>query len=328
MASSEKFCLRWNDFEANVSGAFREIREEKDFFDVTLACDDNQMEAHKVIISACSPWFRNILRRNPHQHPLLYLKGVKYRELVAVLNFMYQGEVNVAQDDLNSFLSVAEELQVKGLTQGGSGSGNNQSKSSSSASKPEPKANPSTPSVRNVPEIKKPRVVSQAPAVLDDDDIQEVVPVKSEPGAGSSMAMEQAHAQYLGGDQGAVALEDSYQDEAYDYEGYDDGSAGVIDPNTGLPYAGSDGNKDFTDEVSSKMSIILDEDNKRVWSCNECYYRKKSRTDVKRHIECKHLNLAFNCQYCFKIMSSSNALRNHIKNFHAVNSQPYNSLID
>ena len=57
------------------------------------------------------------------------------------------------------------------------------------------------------------------------------------------MAMEQAHAQYLGGDQGAVALEDSYQDEAYDYEGYDDGSAGVIDPNTGLPYAGSDGNK-------------------------------------------------------------------------------------
>ena len=243
MSSSEKFCLRWNDFEANVSGAFREIREEKDFFDVTLACDDNQMEAHKVIISACSPWFRNILRRNPHQHPLLYLKGVKYRELVAVLNFMYQGEVNVAQDDLNSFLSVAEELQVKGLTQGGSGSGNNQSKSSSSASKPEPKANPSTPSVRNVPEIKKPRVVSQAPAVLDDDDIQEVVPVKSEPGAGSSMAMEQAHAQYLGGDQGAVALEDSYQDEAYDYEGYDDGSAGVIDPNTGLPYAGSDGNK-------------------------------------------------------------------------------------
>ena len=85
---------------------------------------------------------------------------------------------------------------------------------------------------------------------------------------------------------------------------------------------------DFTDEVSSKMSIILDEDNKRVWSCNECYYRKKSRTDVKRHIECKHLNLAFNCQYCFKIMSSSNALRNHIKNFHAVNSQPYDSLID
>ena len=95
--TSEKLCLRWNDFESNISVAFRELREEKDFFDVTLACDDSQVQAHKVILSACSPFFRNILRRNPHQHPLLYLKGVKYKELLSVLNFMYQGEVNVAQ---------------------------------------------------------------------------------------------------------------------------------------------------------------------------------------------------------------------------------------
>jgi hypothetical protein len=58
--------------------------------------------------------FRNVLRRHPHQHPLLYLKGVKYKELVSVLNFMYQGEVNIAQEELNSFLAVAEELKVKG----------------------------------------------------------------------------------------------------------------------------------------------------------------------------------------------------------------------
>jgi len=306
MASSEKFCLRWNDFEANVSGAFREIREEKDFFDVTLACDDNQMEAHKVIISACSPWFRNILRRNPHQHPLLYLKGVKYRELVAVLNFMYQGEVNVAQDDLNSFLSVAEELQVKGLTQGSS-SGNNQSKSSSSVPKPEAKATPSTPSVRNVPEMKKPRVVSQAPAVIDDDDIQEVVPVKSEPGAGSSM--DQAHAQYLGGDQGAVALEDSYQDEAYDYEGYDDGSAGVIDPNTGLPYAGSDGNKD---EVSSMM---IKENG--TWWCKNCNYSSNIKSRTWEHIEAIHVKCSgYTCPICEKVSPSYAAFKMHKSRYH------------
>jgi len=305
MASSEKFCLRWNDFEANVSGAFREIREEKDFFDVTLACDDNQMEAHKVIISACSPWFRNILRRNPHQHPLLYLKGVKYRELVAVLNFMYQGEVNVAQDDLNSFLSVAEELQVKGLTQGSS-SGNNQSKSSSSVPKPEAKATPSTPSVRNVPEMKKPRVVSQAPAVIDDDDIQEVVPVKSEPGAGSSM--DQAHAQYLGGDQGAVALEDSYQDEAYDYEGYDDGSAGVIDPNTGLPYAGSDGNKEEIDLVVYSLMERVE----TGWKCQPCGWETKNKSRMYEHVEAKHVTTGgYNCPICGKFCPSQKSLKNH-----------------
>jgi len=128
MATAEKFCLRWNDFESNISSAFRELREDKDFFDVTLACDDDQIQAHKVILSACSPFFRTVLKRNRHEHPLLYLKGVKYIDLVAVLNFMYHGEVNVAQEELNSFLSIAEELKVKGLTQN-NGSENSQSPS-------------------------------------------------------------------------------------------------------------------------------------------------------------------------------------------------------
>ena len=117
MGSSEKFCLRWNDFESNISVAFREIREEKDFFDITLSCGSRQIQAHKLILSACSPFFRTVLKQNPHQHPLLYLKGVEFNDLQSVLNFMYHGEVNVAQEELNSFLAVAEDLQVKGLTQ-------------------------------------------------------------------------------------------------------------------------------------------------------------------------------------------------------------------
>ena len=115
--TAEKFCLRWNDFEGNISAAFKELREEKDFFDITLVCEDEQIQAHKVILSACSPFFRTTLRRNPHQHPLLYLKGVTFNDLKSVLDFMYYGEVNVAQEELNSFLAVAEDLRVKGLTQ-------------------------------------------------------------------------------------------------------------------------------------------------------------------------------------------------------------------
>ena len=113
----EKFSLKWQDYEQNIGNALNSLREEKEFFDVTLACEDNQIEAHKVILSACSPFFKNILKRNPHQHPLLYLKGVRYSEMVSLLNFMYLGHVNIAQDDLNKFLAVAEELQIKGLTQ-------------------------------------------------------------------------------------------------------------------------------------------------------------------------------------------------------------------
>jgi len=115
--ANEKFCLRWNDFASNIGVAFRELREDQEFFDVTLACDEDQIQAHKVILSACSPFFRRILQRNPHPHPVLYLKGVKLSNLLSILDFMYHGEVNLAQADLNLFLEVAEELKVKGLTQ-------------------------------------------------------------------------------------------------------------------------------------------------------------------------------------------------------------------
>ena len=86
---SDKFCLKWNDFETNISTAFRELREDSDFFDCTLmSCDDEQINAHKVILSACSPLFRNILRKNPSREPVLWMKDVKIRDLQAVPTFM------------------------------------------------------------------------------------------------------------------------------------------------------------------------------------------------------------------------------------------------
>ena len=124
MGSTENFCLRWNDFESNVSGAFKDLRAEADFFDVTLSCTDSNgrsLQAHKVILSACSSFFKSLLRQqqanhSSHPNPFIYLRGVTFSDLSSVLDFMYHGEVNVAQEDLNSFLSVAEELQIKGLT--------------------------------------------------------------------------------------------------------------------------------------------------------------------------------------------------------------------
>ena len=116
MTESDTFCLKWNEFENNVSSTLKDFKDEADFFDVTLACEDDQVQAHKLIISACSPFFRQVLRRHKHSAPLLYLKGVRFKDMVALLTFMYHGEVNVAQEDISQFLATAEELQVKGLT--------------------------------------------------------------------------------------------------------------------------------------------------------------------------------------------------------------------
>ena len=118
MASfDERLCLQWNDFKDNVSSAFGDLREDKEFTDVTLACEDGQqVEAHKVVLIASSPFFLNILKRNKHPHPLIYMKGVKSENLVAMVDFFYHGEANVFQENLDSFLAIAEELKLKGLS--------------------------------------------------------------------------------------------------------------------------------------------------------------------------------------------------------------------
>ena len=112
----EKFCLKWNDFQNTVSQSFGALRQEKDFFDVTLVSDDEvQIPAHKLVLASCSTFFKSILKTNEHSHPLLYLSGLNSRSLGYILDYMYQGEVKIVQGHLDSFLDSAQKLKIKGL---------------------------------------------------------------------------------------------------------------------------------------------------------------------------------------------------------------------
>ena len=112
----ERLCLKWNDFQENVNAAFGNLREDNEFADVTLACEDGQqIEAHKVILAASSPFFQTLLRRNRHPHPLIFMKGMQSENLQAIVDFLYYGEAKIFQDNLDSFLAIAEELKLKGL---------------------------------------------------------------------------------------------------------------------------------------------------------------------------------------------------------------------
>ena len=114
----EKLSLRWNEFQQKTGNAFRNLREDFDFLDVTLACKDGQqIEAHKVILAASSPFFKKILARNKHPHPLIFMRGVKSVDLLAIVDFLYFGETKVFQENLDNFLGIAEELQLEGLMQ-------------------------------------------------------------------------------------------------------------------------------------------------------------------------------------------------------------------
>ena len=115
---TENYCLRWNDFQANVTSSFRNLRNANDFYDVTLVSDDyQQVSAHKVVLSASSEYFNNILKKNTHSHPLLCLNSVNSNDLHNILDYIYNGEIQIFQDDLDSFLELAQRFQLEGLNQ-------------------------------------------------------------------------------------------------------------------------------------------------------------------------------------------------------------------
>ena len=114
--AAEKFCLQWNDFQQNIATSFGELRSVPEFSDVTLVCEDQHIEAHRIILTACSPFFRSMLNKSKHSHPLIYMSKVNAKDLTSILDFIYFGEASIFEEDLDGFLSLAEELQLKGLT--------------------------------------------------------------------------------------------------------------------------------------------------------------------------------------------------------------------
>ncbi|XP_076666792.1 uncharacterized protein LOC143368197 isoform X8 [Andrena cerasifolii] len=118
MGSSQQFSLRWNNYLKHITCAFDTLRTEEDLVDVTLSCEGKRIRAHKMLLSACSTYFRDLFKENPCQHPVIIFRNVKFDDLAALVDFMYQGEVNVVQEQLASFLTTAELLAVQGLTDG------------------------------------------------------------------------------------------------------------------------------------------------------------------------------------------------------------------
>jgi len=243
---------------------------------------------------------------------------------------MYMGEVNVAQEELNSFLTVAEDLKVKGLTQGnattGGGGHHQESKiprqETQQASKPKAalaRAQPLPPPKR--PRISQPPHVAAAQSyhqeVLEEE-IQEVVPVKSEPRElppQQSYLPEQHHEEE---EQGTVALDESYAgDESYDYQyeetGYQDGTSGMT-------FAGDDSGKDATAAREDLInSHIIKDLERKLFTCTLCQFGAPSTHRVFCHLEAKHFQnspVTYTCPYCGKAASSKNAMCLHISRNH------------
>ncbi|XP_050308896.1 zinc finger protein 358-like isoform X2 [Anthonomus grandis grandis] len=116
---SEHYCLRWNNHQANLLGVCAQLLRDERLVDVTLACADEGrcIRAHKVVLSACSAYFRALFVDHPARHPIVILKDVRFNDLRTIVEFMYKGEVRVEYAQLSRLLQTAESLKVKGLAE-------------------------------------------------------------------------------------------------------------------------------------------------------------------------------------------------------------------
>ncbi|XP_039284515.1 longitudinals lacking protein, isoforms A/B/D/L isoform X16 [Nilaparvata lugens] len=119
MAADQQFCLRWNNHQSTLIQVFDTLLASEQLVDCTLAAEGQYLKAHKVVLSACSPYLELLLAQHYEKHPIVILKDVKFQELKSMMDYMYRGEVNISQDQLSTFLKAAESLQIKGLTDSG-----------------------------------------------------------------------------------------------------------------------------------------------------------------------------------------------------------------
>jgi len=271
----------------------------------------NKYKHIKLFYQHVRLFFRTVLRRNPHTHPLLYLKGVKYSDLQSVLNFMYHGEVNVAQEELNSFLAVAEELRVKGLTQNTQSSGTHthtQNHSTKSSPLPAFKPRPPDPPARSRPAPPpSSRPVIQEQVEEEVQEVQVMPAVKSEvvqhPDFGDS-SMEEVD--------GYEHQVEEYGEQYGDHLGEEQQGYGGVMGNTGPE--GSKGQFPDIKEPHDLDQFLTKDQEANKYICSICQvFSHRGRTNVRNHVESRHFLgcFSYSCDICGKTLNTRRALEVH-----------------
>jgi len=285
---------------------------------VTLCCDNGVdiVQAHKVILAACSPLFRKILsRQKSQQNPFLYLKGIRLKELRAVLDFIYHGEVNVAQDSLNNFLAVAEELAIKGLTTDSQKPGGDPTPTKKAVAKR--KSVPPSAPVQLPVQAKKPKTDDDVVGLEDAHDV-DVKGIKAEPepsgsGAAPNVPMVEADLDdsYAAGAEGDDNGDFGGGEDFEGFEQYGDGNE--FDDSLGAAgasaSAGADG-KDFVtiaDPLGNLVGVKANEWPKhcrfdtKTGNRNAIFIIDDLGYHYRKKLECKNGDLVWRCIKCLRL---------------------------
>jgi len=298
MGSDEAFCLKWNDFQGSISSSLGALRTTSDLLDVTVQCGVESLQCHRLVLSACSDWFKAVFRALPAvtQHPVIVLWEATARDMALLLDFMYNGEVNVKQENLNSFLALAEKLSVRGLTQGqGGGGGEKERDRHKEPVKQQAPVHSSTPLRRQEERgesVKRQRVEHRAPdhrgQQQHQQEVEEVAVVKQEISREVEPVEQvvEEYGNYQDGGEVAQYEGDNMYDSYYDEGGQAD-------------Y----GQLDNSQQMASKGIKA------GGGECPYCF--KYIATKLRRHVEDVHEPNPTPCTICGKVFSSLNKMQAH-----------------
>ena len=330
--SAKELCLQWKDFASILSRSFTEMREEADFFDVRIACYDEKnsiktIPAHKVVLSACSPFFKDLLRAlNEDQQqagiqnkPLIFLKGISYHQIQAMLDFMYTGQTKVRETELDTFLAAAEELQVKGLINSNNGPFSSSSETNNLL----------------VPDKKRRHSLEPFSSKKSSNSVTKKSKLKTNsiPVGNEPMMVKTKNVIPI---EDFADLYNNYQDHASgDLDTTCDNVGSFQDANGGADSFSTENNVAYEFKPNEVRQYFLklnqDERNQKLgvmvtplmntrpikWKCKFCHQSFALKSSAMDHFEAIHLQLlSHECQFCNRLFTSANQVQVHIQDHH------------
>ncbi|KAK5645425.1 hypothetical protein RI129_006725 [Pyrocoelia pectoralis] len=334
IVDDQQFCLRWNNFQANITSQFETLRDDEDFTDVTIACEGQQLQAHKIILSACSPLFKELFKSNPCPHPIIFMRDVEAQHIVALMEFMYAGEVNVAQAQLSAFLKTAESLKIRGLTDTSNDLHAHKEENMVSLN-PQPSSSKSQlcSSSSSKPRLTKTKISSCSSTVTSSQDINPISPPPSK----KSCQMGKNNIQLLRNkqtfeiegqlDEMNIAPKVELPDYLSDDEGKEDGcsnfnsigditelSGGMEIIPTHTNFNPSQNNGEGYSSIDSRKLHSLD-----PRPCQECGRVYSNLSNLRQHMKLIHNPTYVECYICKKSFKTDLYLKRHIMGSHDTN---------
>jgi len=333
---SKGFCyLKQSEFGANCVGGFQELRKAGELLDVTLACGDESIDVHKLVLSASSPFFRKILTNTTQNHPYIYIKGLNFQDLLCIINFVYNGEVQIPAADISRFIETAQELQIKGLgaeeIKGVAPPVGNDIKTDKSASKKTKLLKRKTNSQLDVVKEASEADNSNLYEIVGDDSAvnysfdtellkinKKLAKMKKRKIDKINEIKETLEEQYNPNDtlDSVLPVEagDNYEITFGEVNAGDasDDSAMIIDGSS----ITSEQNAQLDLEISMRMGKIRDSSNYRMWKCKVCGKIGRNKLKLSRHVESHLTGFSHCCNDCNKTFKTRNSLHTHISTNH------------